>query len=121
MTMDLLLLGSKIKLERKRLNLTLEVLSEKVGISRNYLWEIEAGRKAPALNTLCNLGITLNVSIDYLLGVSDEKKSLNNNSPVTERDLAIMQIMKKLNECDAKELLFVSDVIDDITKYLQRK
>ena len=64
--MDLTLMGRKIKAERKRLNLTLEMLSEQIGISRNYLWEIEAGRKAPALNTLFNLGVTLNVSIDYL-------------------------------------------------------
>lgn len=119
--MDLILLGSKIKSERKQLNLTLEVLSEKVGISRNFLWEIEAGRKAPALNTLYNLSITLNVSVDYLLGVSDVKKSLTSNSSATERDLEVARIIKILNGCEAKELSLISDVIRDVAKYLEQK
>lgn len=118
--MDLSLMGNKIKAERKRLNLTLEALSEQLGISRNYLWEIEAGRKAPALNTLFNLGVTLNVSIDYLLGVPIEKKSIS-NSPTTERDVEIARIMKMLNEYGVKELLLISNVINDFSRYFEQK
>ncbi len=119
--MDLLLMGSKIKSERKRLNLTLEALSEQVGISRNYLWEIEAGRKAPALNVLFNLGVTLNVSIDYLLGATTEKKSICGSSPATERDLEIAQIMKALNKYEVKELSLISNVIHDFSRYFEQK
>ena len=119
--MDLTLMGSKIKAERKRLNLTLETLSEQIGISRNYLWEIEAGRKSPALNTLFNLGVTLNVSIDYLLGASAEKKSISGNSPATERDLEIARIMKALNEYEVKELSLISNVIHDFSRYFEQK
>ena len=119
--MDLTLMGSKIKAERKRLNLTLETLSEQIGISRNYLWEIEAGRKAPALNTLFNLGVTLNVSIDYLLGASAEKKSISGNSPATERDLEIARIMKALNEYEVKELSLISNVIQPRLLFTMRK
>lgn len=118
--MDLSLMGSKIKDERKRLNLTLETLSEQIGISRNYLWEIEAGRKTPALNTLFNLGVTLNVSIDYLLGTSAEKKRISGKSPATERDLEIARIMKALNEYEAKELSLISNVIRDISRYFEQ-
>lgn len=119
--MDLLLMGGKIKEERKRLNLTLETLSEQLGISRNYLWEIEAGRKAPALHTLFNLGVTLNVSIDYLLGASAEKKQIRGNAPATERDLEMARIMKALNAYEAKELSLISDVIHDFSRYFQKK
>ena len=119
--MDLSLMGSKIKAERKRLNLTLETLSEQIGISRNYLWEIEAGRKTPALNTLFNLGVTLNVSIDYLLGASAEKKSISGNPPATERDLEIARIMKALNEYEVKELSLISNVIHDFSRYFEQK
>lgn len=119
--MDLTLMGRKIKAERKRLNLTLEMLSEQIGISRNYLWEIEAGRKAPALNTLFNLGVTLNVSIDYLLGASAEKKSISGNPAATERDLEIARIMKALNEYEVKELSLISNVIHDFSRYFEQK
>ena len=119
--MDLSLMGSKIKAERRRLNLTLESLSEQVGISRNYLWEIEAGHKAPALNTLFNLGVTLNISIDYLLGTTTEKRHIANSFPITERDLEIAHIMKALNEYGAKELSLISNVIHDFSRYLEQK
>ena len=119
--MDLSLMGSKIKAERKRLNLTLETLSEQIGISRNYLWEIEAGRKVPALNTLFNLGVTLNVSIDYLLGASSEKKSISGNPPTTERDLEIARIMKALSEYELNELSLISNIIHDFSRYFEQK
>lgn len=119
--MDLSLLGSKVKAERRHQGLTLEVLSEKLDISRNFLWEIEAGRKAPALSTLYNIGITLNVSIDYLLGISIEKKSINGDSPATERDLELARIMKALNEYELRELSLISDVIYDFLRYFEQK
>ena len=119
--MDLWLMGNKIKEERNRLNLTLETFSEQIGISRNYLWEIEAGRKAPALNTLYNLSIALNVSIDYLLGTSTEKRRLVNNFPITERDLEIARIMKSLNKYETRELLLISNIISDFSRYLEQK
>ena len=89
-------------------------------ISRNYLWEIEAGRKAPALHTLFNLGAALNVSIDYLLGASAEKKSFNGNPPATERDAELARIMKALNEYELRELLLISNVIHDFSRYLEQ-
>lgn len=118
--MNLSLLGSKIKYERKQQGLTLEVLSEKLGISRNFLWEIEAGRKAPALPTLYNIGITLNVSIDYLLGVSNEKKSINSGESATERDLEIARIIKTLNKYEVKELSLIFNVLNNFSKYLEQ-
>lgn len=68
--MELSLMGERIKRIRAEQKLTLETLSERVGISRNFLWEIEDGRKAPALGTLCCICRELNVSADYLLGFS---------------------------------------------------
>ena len=119
--MDLSLLGSKIKAERKQQGLTLETLSERLGISRNFLWEIEAGRKAPALHTLYNLGLTLNVSIDYLMGISPERRKLNGEGQSTQRDLELSRIMKALNGYALDELSLVSDMIRDFSKYLEKK
>ena len=118
--MELAALGSRIKAERKRQGLTLETLAEKLGISRNFLWEIEAGRKAPALSTLYRLGVTLNISIDYLLGTSAERRSLG-SAPTTERDRELNRITQTLSLCEAEELALVSDVVRDLTRYLNRK
>ena len=119
--MDLLILGNKIKTERKRQKTTLEKLSEKIGISRNFLWEIEAGRKAPALNTLYNIAITLNMSIDYLMGVSDENKRINNERTITEYDMHMSKIIKQLNTYNHKELILVYNALNEFSKYVKNK
>ncbi|MBN1057077.1 helix-turn-helix domain-containing protein [Clostridium botulinum] len=60
-------LGNNIKLERLRLNLTQEQLSERLDISTSYLGRIERGERNVPLDTLIRLADILNVSIDYLL------------------------------------------------------
>jgi len=119
--MNLSVLGSKIKTERKRQNITLEKLAERIGISRNFLWEIEAGRKAPAINTLYNIGVTLNASIDYLMGLSDENKRINNEDALTERDIQISKVLAQLNKYNITELLLISNVLNEFTKYVDNK
>ncbi len=119
--MDWKILGARIKAERKRRGLTLEALAEKAGISRNYLWELEAGRKAPALGTLRELGAALNVSIDYLLGVSSERRALQDSGADTWRDRQLERIMEVAEGLGDSELILLSDIISDLSKYLDRK
>ncbi len=114
-------MGERIKAERNRQGLTLEKLSEKIGISRNYLWELEAGRKIPAVNTLFNIGTALNVSIDYLLGVTPGKENPNSDSIDTERDLKMGRIMKALDNLDTKDLTLIYNIIKSFSKYLEQK
>lgn len=97
--MNLSLMGEKIKAARVQKKLTLEKVSERIGISRNFLWEIEAGRKAPAIQTLYNIGKDLDISIDYLLGLSEHKKWLceNNDSDLC---MNINRIIQNLNSAE---------------------
>lgn len=67
-------MGKRIKQECKRQKLTLETFAEIVGISRNFLWKIEVGKKAPALQTLYTLSRKLDISVDYLMGLSEFPK-----------------------------------------------
>ena len=97
--MDLALVGKRIKSARLEKRFTLEKLSEKIGISRNFLWEIEAGRKAPAIQTLYNIGKELNLSVDFILGLSNDIKWLG-----SEIELNINEIIKELNDKEIKTL-----------------
>ena len=65
---DLKLLGDGIRQERKRQLLTIEKLSDNAGISENFLGKIERGACMPSLQTIDNIAVALNVSIDFLLG-----------------------------------------------------
>lgn len=65
--MDMIAIGSRIKAERKRLGISQEKLSEIIGVSPHYIYEIERGMKAMSLETLINIINALEISSDYLL------------------------------------------------------
>lgn len=118
--MDLTSLGMRIRSARKERGMTLEALSKKVGISLNFLWEIEAGRKAPALPTLYNLAIALNISVDYLLGVTAEKRPISGQARATERDLEVGRIVKEISCYGPRELFLLSRIVSDFSKYIDQ-
>ncbi len=101
--MELSLLGERIKSARIEKRFTLEQLSERIGISRNFLWEIEAGRKAPSIQTLCNIGKELKISIDYILGLSDNVKWIDNKD---ERNINSLT-----NKLDDKEIIMLKEFL----------
>ena len=103
--MDMSIMGEKIKAARMAKKYTLEKLSEKIGISRNFLWEIEAGRKAPAIQTLYNISKELNLSIDYMFGLSENKKLLDSTA---NTDASINRLLCDLSE---KELNIFSELL----------
>ncbi|WP_315080642.1 helix-turn-helix transcriptional regulator [uncultured Clostridium sp.] len=92
-------LGNNIKLERLRLNLTQEQLSEKLDISTSYLGRIERGERNVPLDTLIRLAGILNVSIDYLLRDSIHK----NNTDVLNYE--INQLISGLSDSEQNVIL----------------
>lgn len=56
-------------------------LSEQVGISKVAVSNIITGKNSPSVDNLLKIADALNVSITYLLGLSDEKGEKNNTIP----------------------------------------
>ena len=65
---DIKIIGSNIRKERKNQMLTIEQLAEKAGITDNFLGKIERGESMPSLPTIDSIACALNVSIDFLKG-----------------------------------------------------
>jgi transcriptional regulator with XRE-family HTH domain len=59
--------GARIRGQRERLHLTREKLSEKAGLSVQFIADIEYGRKGFTVGTLKKLCGTLGVSADYIV------------------------------------------------------
>ncbi|RTH04553.1 hypothetical protein CSW50_02435 [Thermus scotoductus] len=55
--------GKAIRQRRLELGMTQQELASRVGISRQYLTEIETGRRKPTLNTLERLFLVLGLSL----------------------------------------------------------
>lgn len=63
---------SRLRELRTSNNLTLEELGKKVGSTRGTIGNYENGNKKPSLDTLIKLADYFNVSIDYLVGRTDD-------------------------------------------------
>ena len=60
-------IGKRIRNVRESMGKTREQISEAAGISAQFLFYIETGRKSISAKTIVNLAKALNVSTDYLL------------------------------------------------------
>lgn len=64
--------SSRLKQLRTSNNLTLEQLGNAVGSTRGTMGNFENGNKKPSLDMLIKLADYFNVSIDYLVGRTDD-------------------------------------------------
>ena len=68
--------SENVKRRRKRLGLTLEQLSDKCGVSRSMLSEIERGAKNPTIQVACQIAEALDTTLSYLLGEQQTQTSV---------------------------------------------
>lgn len=68
--LNLEMLGKRIKQGRLRLDLTQYALAEEVGVSQNFLGDIERGIKAPSITTAIRIANVLNISLDVMFAES---------------------------------------------------
>ena len=60
-------IGSNIRTARKRADLTQEELSERLGVTPQYLSDLERGLVGTSISTLIKICTELNVSSDFIL------------------------------------------------------
>lgn len=97
--------GQIIKKARKRYNLTIEALADKVGVSERYLYRIENGGQKPSFDVLYKLIRTLTISSDSIFYPEKTSKESEMENLVrmlyncNERDLEIIKaIVKAMSE-----------------------
>ena len=69
------LVGIRIRLRRRQLKISQIRLSESSGLSIPYLSLVENGRKRPSLHVIIEIAKALDLSLDYLLGLSSHDPS----------------------------------------------
>lgn len=90
-------MGQRIKAKRKELHLTQEQLAEYADISASFLGHIERGTRIASIETLYAICKALNVSSDYLLGLSAEAAIKPITSGLTQEELeAGKSILQKI-------------------------
>lgn len=71
------MLGDRIKLLRKEQGMTQEQLGDYLNLSRSSVKGYENEGVEPSLSVLVKLADIFNVSLDYLLGRTEEKNNIN--------------------------------------------
>ena len=69
------MLGTRLREIRKKNKLTQTQLAEKVGTQKGTISNYENGHSTPPNEMLKRISKVLNISSDYLLGISEEKNS----------------------------------------------
>ncbi|MDD2627488.1 MAG: helix-turn-helix transcriptional regulator [Clostridia bacterium] len=90
-------LGIRIRKARKEKELTQFALAEEVGVSSNFLGDVERGIKSPSLDTIVCIANVLDVSLDYLLFESLSYINVKEDPEiyVTDKQLTILKGMIK--------------------------
>lgn len=70
--MNYVQMGAKIRAKRKELHLTQEQIAKKIGVSASFMGHLERGTRVASIETLFALCDALQVSADYIIGLSEE-------------------------------------------------
>lgn len=97
---------------RKQRKLTQEKLGELVNMSQRSVANWESGERFPSISTLVDLSEKLNVSIDYLLGVTDDPEI--KKQPTVQDDELLQNVISRIQALPDSVLFRLSDFLDGV-------
>jgi DNA-binding XRE family transcriptional regulator len=103
-------IGHRMRQVRQHAHMTQEQLADTLGVTVNYLGEVERGRKPLSLTLASQFCQHFNVTYDYLYrGTPPKKQNQIRERSVYEtmRDL----LQEKLTNCSPEELLVISHLV----------
>lgn len=96
---------NRIKQLRKEKKITQIRLSIELEVSQETISAYEKGKYFPSAKSLLKLRDIFGVSIDYILGLSDNKYDLLSESDLTEDELYIINLYRKTTPTEQKRAL----------------
>ncbi|QXA19241.1 helix-turn-helix domain-containing protein [Streptococcus gordonii] len=99
--------SERLKELRKQAHLTQVELAKRLGIGQSSYADWERGKKNPTQDNLIKLAQILNVSVDYLVGNSDEE---NTNKELEDIELLFRMNSKGLT--DEEKVVFKKELIE---------
>lgn len=80
-------------------------IADKLGISAQYYYDIEKGKRNLSAEMAAKLAEIFGVSTDYLLGISDEKEPILNNEDLDEDIRTIQRAARRMSNKDRKKMM----------------
>ena len=107
MNVDYKLIGNRIKLKRKSMNMTQEVLSEKLDVTIGYVSQVERGITKISLDLLGAISSILECDIASFI-----TESATNSSEYMESEL-----FSEIRKLDSKKKKYILEIIK-LTNYI---
>lgn len=98
------IIGSNIRYERKKRNLTIEDLAEIIGMAPGFLGLIERGQRGTSVKNLVKITEIFGLTLDQLITVDMQAYELGSNEPLklnegyTKKVSTIINFIKAMNE-----------------------
>ena len=105
--------SERIAAIRKNLKFSQEKFGELAGVSQRTVAFWESGERMPSHSTISCLADRLGVSVDFLLGRSDEATTENKKQPADRGEL-LQDIISRLRVLPDPALSRVSDFLDGL-------
>lgn len=97
--------GKKIKFHRLLYHLTQQQLADEIGVSQSSLSHIEGDSVFPSAGILYPLSRALNVSVEYLLGITDEFGiPIVNDANLSQEESHLLTLFRQLSY-DEREVI----------------
>lgn len=105
--------SERIAAIRKNLKMSQEKFGELAGVSQRTVAFWESGERMPSHATISSLADRLDVSVDFLLGRSDEGSRENKKQPANHGEL-LQDIIARIQVLPDPALARVSDFLDGL-------
>lgn len=109
------IIGSNIRFERQKRDLTIEELSEIINIAPGFLGLIERGQRGTSLRNLCKIADFFSITLDELIKRYIAEGSMVKEEPVIEQKRTTA--LSFVNTMDIDELDYLISTIKAFKKY----
>lgn len=118
------IIGSNIRFERQKLELTIEELSEILNIAPGFLGLIERGQRGTSIRNLCRIADFFSITLDDLVRKDLSFASENGDKvsePITEQKSKHLTAVSLIHNLDVDELEFIINSIKGLKKLTKLK
>lgn len=111
------MLSKRIASERKKINKTQAEVAKSIGIARTTYAMYEQGKREPDYATLEKLANFFDVSIDYLLGRTEESQDKNSkDNKLAGLDENVYALARNIQDLDPESQDALSKLIESMRK-----
>lgn len=104
--------AERIAAIRKSMKISQEKFGELVNVSQRTVAFWESGERLPSHTTFAELADKLNVSVDYLLGRTDEPRNTKKEQPAVQDGELRADVISRIQALPDAALCRVSDFLD---------